>query len=196
MADETTDRRMRKTRRALLLAMSELLECKRYGNITVQDIIDRANVGRSTFYAHFETKEDLLNALIEDIFEMLGNRLSMPRQAGTNPVEGLPVKELFEHVGEHNKLILGLMRVDHAETLQDRIKTYWSAKILEIQAAQGIEETGSGIPAEIYAYHVASTLISLLIWWLKNQMPYTPGQMEQYYNVLTGPAFSRGGGDL
>ena len=192
MTDETTDRRTQKTHRALLQAMRELLESKRFNNITVQDIIDRANVGRSTFYAHFETKEDLLNALIEDIFEMMGESLSVPRQAGTNPAEGLPVKELFEHVGEHSKLILGLMCVDHAETLQNRIRNYWSSRILEIRAEQGVAEPAGGIPAEIYAYHVASTLISLIIWWLKNQMPCTPGQMEQYFNVLTQPAFSHG----
>ena len=81
MTDETMDRRTRKTRRALILAMSELLESRRFNNITVQEIIDRANVGRSTFYAHFETKEDLLNALIEDIFAMLedGIRVSDDR---------------------------------------------------------------------------------------------------------------------
>lgn len=190
MTDETTDRRTQKTRRALLQAMSDLLECKRFNNITVQDIIDKANVGRSTFYAHFETKEDLLNALIEDIFEMLGENLSVPRQAGSNPAEGLPVRELFEHVGEHHKLILGLMCVDHAETLQNRIRNYWSARILEIRAEQGAAEPMGGVPAEIYAYHVASTLISLIIWWLKNRMPCTPVQMEQYFNTLTQPARS------
>lgn len=62
------DRRQRKTREAVFKAFSRLLAKKRYQHITVQDIIDEADVGRTTFYAHFPTKEDLLDQLCEDIF--------------------------------------------------------------------------------------------------------------------------------
>ena len=61
------ERRRKKTRAAILAAFQELLACKRYENITVQDIIDAADVGRSTFYTHFETKDMLLRAMCEDI---------------------------------------------------------------------------------------------------------------------------------
>ena len=62
------ERRRKKTRAAILAAFQELLACKRYENITVQDIIDAADVGRSTFYTHFETKDMLLRAMCEDMF--------------------------------------------------------------------------------------------------------------------------------
>ena len=62
------DRRQLKTRKAIFCAFRNLLEKKRYENITVQDIIDEADVGRSTFYSHFETKDLLLNAMCEDMF--------------------------------------------------------------------------------------------------------------------------------
>ena len=62
------DRRQFKTRQAIFNAFGTLLQKKRYENITVQEIIDEANVGRSTFYAHFETKDELTHALCQDLF--------------------------------------------------------------------------------------------------------------------------------
>ena len=63
------DRRKNKTHKAIVSAFSELLIKMPYESITVQNIIEKADVGRSTFYSHFETKDDLVYALCEEAFD-------------------------------------------------------------------------------------------------------------------------------
>lgn len=80
------DRRIEKTKQAVFHALADLLQEKMYASLTIQEIIDRANIGRTTFYAHFPAKDDLLVAYMETIFESLHQRLpvgcsrTMPRR--------------------------------------------------------------------------------------------------------------------
>lgn len=87
------DRRQQKTRKAIFDALSELLESKRFENITVQEIIDTANIGRSTFYAHFETKDDLLKSMCTDIFHHIFTS-GLPQESDLDYSEGSPNLEL------------------------------------------------------------------------------------------------------
>lgn len=74
MAKQTTDRRVQRTRALLQDALMALMIEKGFEDTTVQDIIDRANVGRATFYAHFADKKTLLTSRIEDLRALLSQR--------------------------------------------------------------------------------------------------------------------------
>src|SRR5215216_5723876 len=90
------DRRSRRTRRMLGEALMTLMLEKRYDTITVQEIIDRANVGRSTFYAHYLDKDDLRQSAIADLVALFGRH--MDHSAGSQRI--IPSLELLRHVRE------------------------------------------------------------------------------------------------
>src|SRR5688572_8493663 len=91
------DRRSLRTRRLLGHALIELMQEKRYDKITVQDIIDRADVGRSTFYAHYLDKEDLLTSQFVEVLDSFSQHLQM---GASNSDPHMNVKALFRHVRE------------------------------------------------------------------------------------------------
>ena len=95
------DRRQKKTRAAIFAAFRALLTEKSYGKITVQDIIDRADVGRTTFYTHFETKEDLLKALCEELFgHIVDSALDSANTRGLYSDKAAPAS-VFCHLLQH-----------------------------------------------------------------------------------------------
>ena len=127
MANIKTDRRSQRTQRILHEALMALMQEKRYDAITVQDIIDRADVGRSTFYAHFEDKEDLMINGLMHLMEILSDMVAKPSATGETRL--LPTQELFEHVQEHQELFKGMVRGRGLELFFERDKDYWSQKL-------------------------------------------------------------------
>src|SRR5215472_17303062 len=95
MKTQKTHRRSERTRRLIGEALVALLLEKRYEDITVQDILDQADVGRSTFYAHYYDKEDLLTSEIERVIDVLSQHME---QAPSAPTAMIPSLGLFQHV--------------------------------------------------------------------------------------------------
>jgi len=184
------DRRTEKTRNSLITAFSNLMHEKKYNSITIQEIIDRANVGRSTFYAHFSTKDELLSSFIETIFEMLNQQITDCVEQAGNDIRFIPVAELFEHVKENNRLIKGLMSTESSDILLQRIQLYWNKKIEKYLYEQLSDKKEPRVPLDILTNHITCTLIELLRWWLNCNMPYTPQHMEQYFQELINPCFN------
>ena len=106
------DRRIQKTRNAIYQAFCGLLDRKDYSQITIQEIIDAANVGRSTFYAHYESKEELLQEVCTRLFEHFFRYTPEPRGDGGKADRAL-AEHLFRHVFGHfakeGKMLMGVL---------------------------------------------------------------------------------------
>jgi AcrR family transcriptional regulator len=181
MRTQKDDRRSARTREALHQALFALLHEKRYDAISVQDIIDRANVGRSTFYAHFVDKDDLASYSIEQMLNTL-----MPLAAPAGP--GLiATAALFEHVREQFTLFQMQRRDRGLELFFERGQAYWSQKIeQELQRRLPPGHTPT-VPLPIVANHITGAWVTLLRWWLDSKMPYTPERMEEIFQQLVMP---------
>ena len=184
------DRRVGKTRKAIFAALNELLREKKFSNITVQDIIDRADVGRATFYAHFPTKDDVLFDFVENFLESFSEQLNEHMiQDGEGPL--LPVAALFAHIRDHEKTISGIFMSDSGTMLFDKFKKYWNVRIRPIIEAHERAGQTPGIPADMLTNHVISTIVELAQFWLRDGLRHTPEQMEQYFFALIDPVLRK-----
>src|SRR5271169_2706245 len=106
VAAPKVDARVRQTREVLGDALIALMQEQPFETITVQHVLDRAGVGRSTFYAHFRDKDDLFLSDVEDFLELMSTALL---RHGDTSQRVAPVRELFAHIAEMHKLSAALI---------------------------------------------------------------------------------------
>lgn len=180
-----TDRRSERTRQLLSAALIELMLEQRYDEITVQDIIDRANVGRSTFYAHYLDKEDLLMSGFTRALDMLSQP---PQQPGAEEQQALPsLARFFQHVQEHYQLYKALVRGGGVERLFKKSHQHMRRNIEQHLAELIPAGQAPRAPLPLVADYLASAVFSMLTWWLDNEMPHTPDQMDGLFQQLVRP---------
>ncbi|MDE7364548.1 MAG: TetR/AcrR family transcriptional regulator [Ruminococcus sp.] len=171
------DRRQRKTRNAIFTAFSALLERKTYTSMTVQDIIDEADIGRSTFYAHFETKDELLKALCTDIFDHVFSEEVMSEEKHDFSHHSTfrdRITHILYHLQEKQQSIKGLFIGECGEVFLRYLKEYLYRIFNE---HINVNDT---LPHD-YALDIAvSSFAEIVRWWLKDHSEYTPEQITEY----------------
>jgi AcrR family transcriptional regulator len=189
MAELKTDRRSQRTQRILHEASMSLIQEKRYEDITVQDIIDRADVGRSTFYAHFQDKDDLMVYGFMHLMEYLTEAVSQPDGESQRL---LPTRELLEHVQESQHLMRSMINGRGFELFMEKGQEYWSRKIaadLQVRLPAGQQPA---VPIAVMAQFATGTLMTMLRWWLDKKMPYSPQEMDHMLEMLIMPGIQQG----
>ena len=178
------DRRIQRTRQLLQDALLALILEKGFDAVTVQDVIDRANVGRSTFYAHFQDKEDLLHSEFEHLrVEFEKHFLDESFTAESPWALSL---SMFQHAEGQRKLYKALAGKQGGNVALAHIQKYLFTYLLD-HLKQTSSKRKNGIPPEIMAQYIGSSFISLLTWWLDNDSPYSAEQMNEYYRQLVKP---------
>jgi AcrR family transcriptional regulator len=178
------DRRSRRSRRLIVDALLALMLEKRYDRITVQEILDRADVGRSTFYAQFRSKEDVL---VSEVERVLGQLHEQQRAAASDPVDQLlPGAGFFRHVQEtqafYPALVRGLATDPHYQAVHRHLR---DQAVQQLRLVAG--SCDLAVPPEIVADYLAGTLLTLVHGWLDQGWPYTAEQMETFFQQLVMP---------
>ena len=181
---EKPDRRSRRSRRFIVEALLGLMREKRYDRITVQEIIDRADVGRTTFYAQFRNKEDVL---VSEVERVLGQLHQQQLASAEEPADQLlPSAEFFRHVQEtqsfYPALVRGLAIDPHYQAVHRFLRDHAAQQLALVAGSRDLT-----VPPEIVADYLAGALLSLVHWWLDHGSLYTPEQMEAFFQQLAMP---------
>jgi AcrR family transcriptional regulator len=185
MPGKKTDRRSNRTRRSLSAALVELVKEKRFDDITVQNVIDRADVGRSTFYSHFRDKDDLFQKDWERFLDGFAQHIDWDKAGAGSFV---PVVYLFRHLQDYQPFYQSLVRSLKTDSIFKSGLNYLSQRIESALAARLKGKPTSSIPIPVLSNYLASELFSLLKWWLDHNMPYPPERMDEIFHDLVTPS--------
>jgi AcrR family transcriptional regulator len=172
------DRRVERTRQLLRDALVSLIREKGFAALSVQEIIDRANVGRATFYAHFDNKEDLLMAGLDGVRSTLKDLQRQALARGGRPEERLFAfsHELFAHTDGHRDLFRAMVRDRSVGLLQQVFHKMIVDLVRDDVKAMLPPARGDSMPSEAVVQFVAGGLYGLLLWWLEARV--RPGVKE------------------
>jgi AcrR family transcriptional regulator len=179
------DARAVRTRGELASALIALMHEKGFDDISVQEICERAQVGRSTFYAHFQDKDELFIRHTVVFGRALGAQLDWDESLASYR---FPARWLFEHVRQMKPLFDSLA---HARKTEFIMKV-WHNNIAEVfeervLAVRGLGSRAATIPAVILAQQLAGPLMTLMVWWMDHHYPFAEHEMEkQFHQLIAG----------
>lgn len=180
---KTSDRRTRRTRHQVSGALVDLIKEKRFDDITVQNLIDRAGVGRSTFYTHFRDKEDAFDQQWFQLNQHLSDQIDWD-QAGQGSF--FPVTSFFLHLQEAQSFYRGLVRSGKVDAIFKSGVEHLSRNI-EVALQARLKSRPVTIPIPVLSHYLANEFFGLLKWWLDAGMPYTPEAMDKMFHRLVNP---------
>ena len=180
------DRRQKKTRESIFNAFTELLSQKHYNQITVGEIIEKADIGRATFYAHFETKDFLLKALCEElfchIFDATEESGKTHRHIFNCDAPSSVTLHLLQHLQKNDNKILDLLACENNELFLWYFKENLKDLIKNHPHLFGGKKPRE-IPDDYWINHISATFVETIRWWLHNGMKESPQTLADYFHI-------------
>jgi AcrR family transcriptional regulator len=175
------DRRVLRTRRALREALLALVLEHGWEATSVQDVCARANVGRSTFAAHFADKEELFLSGFDDLpAELRAARARAPLNGGE--VLGF-ARALLEHAQEYFPLARAVARNRQAQAIQSRLRRV-ALDLVREDLAVFVPPSPQ---REVAVHYIAGAFVEVLFWWLESRSSLDAAELEAMIHRLTAP---------
>ena len=214
MPQNFVDRRVQKTRKLLQDALIELVAEKGYESVTIQEILDKANVGRSTFYSHFQDKDQLLHSILDRLDELFEQHRKQLLDA-TKKFENIentdqafrlsPTFSLFQFVGQNHRFFKAMLGNRgygiFAKPVYDYVFVHVHGIFTKpihndtlvhlhepLKMLRSREKFGS-LESEIAAHYFVSALMGILVWWVEKDMPCTAEEIDTLFRELAMPGF-------
>lgn len=181
------DRRQKKSRESIVEAFNTLLSQKKYADITVQDIIDLADVGRSTFYAHFETKDALLRELCDSLFTHVISAHSEAEQthdfSGNADSADSVITHILYHLRDNSHHFVDILREESNGLFLQYFRQYLTV-VFRKELNGKLKKIN--VPEDYLYHHISCSFIDTLKWWIDNDMKESPEKVEKYFrNVMS-----------
>jgi AcrR family transcriptional regulator len=179
------DRRVQKTRALLLEALGSLIHEKPYDAIVVKEILDRANVGRSTFYTHFRDKDELLVTGIHDLLRPAPAASSASRSECVVRF-ALPI---FEHIDQQRRTAGNGRGVPGQALVHERLRRVLADRIAADLGASPERQGPAprGLPVKLLVQYVASSFILVLDWWVGSRDALSPAEVDRLFRAMVLP---------
>jgi AcrR family transcriptional regulator len=191
MTAKVEDRRIQRTRALLLSALLALIVERGYEDVTVQDIVDRANVGRSTFYKHFLDKRELLLTGIAGLQELLMQQAAEPASSAAVSERLLPFSlRLFQHVEGNIRFCRALLGPHSGAIVERRIQQILAALTKEELAACVPSGVVPAVSLDVVVQYTVSAFLGLLRWWMEQPTPCSAEEIDRQFRALSIPAIS------
>ena len=179
------DRRQRKTRQAIYTAFEDLMAESHYSQITVAQIIERADIGRSTFYDHFETKDDLLAQMcvemFDHIFEGVSEQCETHAHLEVQGLEGL-LAHLLYHLRDTHGAVCGKLLKEG----EPRFSDYFGRQLASLFARKP-PAVDPAVPADLANDLLVSAFCRAIVWWFEHDTPCSPEELAHWFVLFVEP---------
>lgn len=181
------DRRIQRTRSMLREALIDLIIEKGYAAITVQDIIDRANIGRTTFYAHYQDKEELLTEMTADLRAFIKEQVEANSdKVSTDEFRFVFSLAMLQHTQGHKRLYKAVAHKESGITVMRHMERTLSDLVLE-EVNKLSSNANLGIPKEIAVEYIVNTFFIMVRWWMDQSKPVSAEEVDRLFHRLTLP---------